>query len=144
MSRIPLTLTTLALVALLGACGSDEPAPAETSAPATATTEPAEVPSPTEATETSDEDEDRLTIELTVADGQVSGADTRTVVPLGSEVTISVLSDVDDEIHVHGYDHHQDVAAGEVSALSFTADIPGVFEIELEDAGLRLVEIEVR
>lgn len=141
MSRIPLTVTVLALVAALAACGSDEPTPVETTAPPAATTEPVEVPSSPTGTE---DDAELLVIELTVADGEVSGAGTRTVVPLGSEVTISVLADVDDEIHVHGYDHHQDVVAGEVSALSFTADIPGVFEIELEDAGLRLVEIEVR
>lgn len=140
MSRVSRALLALAIAAGLSACGSDEPTPVETSAPATATTEPVEVPSSTSASE---DERDPLAIELTVADGEVSGADTRTVVPLGTDVAISVLSDVDDEIHVHGYDLHQDVVAGEVSALTFTADIPGVFEVELEDAGLRLVELEV-
>lgn len=133
MSRVPLTVLALALAAGLSACGDDAPTPAGTTAPA-------DVPSPA----TTGADAERPVIELTVHDGEVSGADTRTSVPLGSEVTISVTSDVDDVIHLHGYDVHQDVTAGSTTALTFTADIPGVFEVELEDAGLRLIEVEVR
>lgn len=143
MSRIPPTVLALALVAALAACGDDEPVPAGTPAPTTATTAPAGTPT-AEPAETGGEDDERLVIELTVRDGEVSGAEARTPVPLGSEVTISVTSDVDDVIHLHGYDVHQDVSAGTTAALTFTADIPGVFEVELEDAGLRLVELEVR
>jgi heme/copper-type cytochrome/quinol oxidase subunit 2 len=58
-------------------------------------------------------------------------------------VTVRVTSDVADEIHVHGYDLKQDVEAGSTAEISFTADIPGVFEVELENAGFKLADLEV-
>ena len=51
---------------------------------------------------------------------------------VGDEVAVTVLSSVDDEIHVHGYDHRFDAMAGEVTLVTFTADVFGIFEVELE------------
>lgn len=62
---------------------------------------------------------------------------------MGETVTLRVRSDVADHVHLHGYDVFQDVDAGETAELTFEADIPGVFEVELEDAGIQLVELEV-
>src|SRR3546814_16091229 len=76
---------------------------------------------------------------VTCAGGHVKGGG-RTSVPLGDAVTIRVTSDVTDHVHLHGYDVLADVAAGGTAELVFTADIPGVFEVELEDAGLALLE----
>ena len=67
-----------------------------------------------------------------------------TEVALGDEVTIAVTADTADQVHVHGYDELVDVRPGEVAQVRFTADIPGVFEVELEDAGLPLLELTVR
>ena len=64
-------------------------------------------------------------------------------VSLGDVVTLRVTSDVADEIHVHGYDIMQDVGAGETAEVTFTADIPGQFEVELEKAGIPLVQLVV-
>ncbi|MDE0804281.1 MAG: hypothetical protein OSA99_13285, partial [Acidimicrobiales bacterium] len=69
-------------------------------------------------------------IEVSVADGAVDGGG-RTNVSLGDTVTIRVTSDVDDHIHLHGYDVLADIAAGETAELTFDATIPGVFEVEL-------------
>lgn len=82
-------------------------------------------------------------IEITVSGGEVDGPGT---VPLdaGTDVELVVTSDVDDHIHVHGYDIFQGVTAGEPATLTFTADIPGVFEVELEDSGAHLVDLQVR
>ena len=55
-----------------------------------------------------------------------------------------VTSDVADEVHVHGYDEKAAVPANGTVELSFTADIPGVFEVELEQRGRRLLTLEVR
>jgi hypothetical protein len=55
-----------------------------------------------------------------------------------------VRSDVADHVHLHGYDLMRDVAPGAPAQLVFTADIPGRFEIELEDRHLQLAELEVR
>ena len=81
-------------------------------------------------------------IEVSVEGGQVAG-DTEVAVSTGTEVSIEVTSDVTDVIHVHGYDLHEDVDEGSTATVSFTADIPGVFEVELEEAGLLLVELTV-
>jgi heme/copper-type cytochrome/quinol oxidase subunit 2 len=83
-------------------------------------------------------------VELAVSGGQVLGGGPRTVdVPLGATVSLGVTSDVADEVHVHGYDITHDVAPDAPAELTFVADAEGVFEVELEDAGLLLAELEV-
>ena len=62
----------------------------------------------------------------------------------GREVVIVVNSDVADQVHLHGYDLTADVAPGAPGTIRFTADAPGRFEIELEDRGLQIAELEVR
>jgi sirohydrochlorin ferrochelatase len=49
-----------------------------------------------------------------------------------------------DKVHLHGYDLSADVAPGRPAVIDFTADAPGVFEVELEQAHLRLVELQVQ
>jgi hypothetical protein len=44
----------------------------------------------------------------------------------------------------HGYDLSADVAPGRPAVIDFTADAPGVFEVELEQAHLRLFELQVQ
>ena len=47
-------------------------------------------------------------------------------------------------MHLHGYDLMADVAPGAPATIRFTADVPGIFEVELEDRGLHIAELEVR
>ena len=61
----------------------------------------------------------------------------------GETVRFRVRSPQDDEIHVHGYDLTRGVPAGETVAMSFPADIEGIFEIELERSGVALGELRV-
>lgn len=75
--------------------------------------------------------------------GTVTTADDRLKVPLGGVVELTFTSDVADEIHVHGYDIFGDLAPGQETVLRFTADIPGIFEVELEGSHLLLLELEV-
>ena len=49
----------------------------------------------------------------------------------GETVFIVVDSDEGAEIHVHGYEIEAPVEAGEKAQVSFTADLEGVFEVEL-------------
>lgn len=85
----------------------------------------------------------RTLIDLTATGGHVDGGVRRKEVALGSTVTVRVTSDVAEEIHVHGYDRKQDLQPGKPGEVTFTADIPGVFEVELERAGHKLVELAV-
>jgi plastocyanin len=82
-------------------------------------------------------------VEVSVGEGQVSGDTGRVPVALGETVTLVVTSDVADEVHVHGYDLAAAVAADRPTSLTFTADTPGVFEVELHDAGTALLSLQV-
>lgn len=82
-------------------------------------------------------------ISITVRGGTASGETGRVTVPLGTPVTMSVTSDVADEIHVHGYDRKAEIPAGGTASVSFTATVPGVFEAELEQPKLQLLQLQV-
>lgn len=81
---------------------------------------------------------------LTYGAGQVSGVSGRVEVALGSDVVLRVTSDVTDELHLHGYDEKIDLVAGAPGELRFRADIPGIFELELEQTGKQLTRLQVR
>ena len=80
---------------------------------------------------------------FTFTGGHVSG-DSRVTVKLGEQVTIRVVSDVAEEIHVHTYDRMVDLEPGVPGEITFTADIPGVHEVELEHSALHLTSLEVQ
>jgi hypothetical protein len=82
-------------------------------------------------------------IEVQVAGGQVSGDTGRVPVATGTHVTLVVTSDVADQAHLHGYDLEAELAPGEPAELTFDATIPGVFEVELHEAGTVLLSLQV-
>jgi hypothetical protein len=104
-------------------------APTSTEAPPATTTEAAPAP---------------VQVDVVVVGGEPQGGIVRESVDLDSEVVVTVTSDVADEVHVHGYDLMADVAPGAPATIRFTADAPGRFEIELEDTGVQIAELEVR
>lgn len=83
------------------------------------------------------------TIAVEVVGGEPIGGHQRVEVELNSEVAIMVTSDTAEEIHVHGYDILHSVAVGQPLHFSFTAEIPGVFEVELEGSGRLLLQLTV-
>jgi FtsP/CotA-like multicopper oxidase with cupredoxin domain len=83
-------------------------------------------------------------IEAKVTGGEVDTASRRVRVDRGEKVRIRVEADHAEEVHVHGYDLKEDVAPGEPAVIEFTADAPGVFEVELEEAALKLFELQVQ
>jgi hypothetical protein len=58
-------------------------------------------------------------------------------------VRLLVRSDVADHVHLHGYDIFRDVAPGAPARLAFRATVPGRFEVELEDRGIQIAELQV-
>jgi len=75
---------------------------------------------------------------IRVKGGVVAGDVKSIEVAKGDTVRIVVSSDVDDEIHLHGYDLEQDAAPGKPARFKFEADVEGAFELEshaAEDAG---------
>jgi len=78
-----------------------------------------------------------------VSNGEVEGPE-QLPASVGDVVTFSVTSDVRDEVHVHTYDVLVPVEPGRPATVRVRADIPGVFEIELEDSHLLLTKLRVR
>lgn len=87
--------------------------------------------------------DDSVEILVTVAGGQLT-SERRAEVKLGDNVKIVIRSDTADELHLHGYDLTVDVAAGQDAELAFVAEIPGIFEVELEGLRLQVLELVVK
>jgi heme/copper-type cytochrome/quinol oxidase subunit 2 len=84
------------------------------------------------------------TVQITVTGNDVQTAERRVKVPLDGKVRLEVTADRADEVHLHGYDRKVDIEPGTPAVLEFTADVPGVFDVELEEASLKLVELQVQ
>jgi heme/copper-type cytochrome/quinol oxidase subunit 2 len=126
-------------------------APSSTTSPTTTTTT---VPSPvdsapattttvSEPSTTTEAVSAGMVIEVIVDGSGIVTGGGRVSVELGDEITLSVTSEVADEVHVHGFDLYLDLEPGITGELTFVADVPGVFEIELERSRVVLVDLEV-
>jgi cytoskeletal protein RodZ len=80
---------------------------------------------------------------ITVVNGQPQGGVKTVSFKKNEQVVLKVRSDVADEIHVHGYDLKKDVTKGGSVTFTFKATIEGRFEVELEDAGTQIANLEV-
>ena len=83
------------------------------------------------------------TVEIKVNHGRLVAGPAVIKLKQGDQVTLRVTSDSNDELHVHGYDLHLNLIAGEPAQLSFTADHSGRFEYELHHAHSDLGAFEV-
>ena len=61
----------------------------------------------------------------------------------GEPIRFRVESDVADEVHFHGYDVGKEVEAGGSVSFNVPATIPGIFEVELEEAKEQIAEVTV-
>jgi hypothetical protein len=82
--------------------------------------------------------------QIEVKGGKPVGGIKKIKVDKGERVRLAVHSDVADEVHVHGYDFHKDVAAGGTVRFDFPAKIDGSFEIELEDLKEQIASLQVQ
>jgi hypothetical protein len=110
--------------------------PVESTEPPVESTEP-----PVEPTEPPAEEPLGVTVEI--ESGTVVGGIQRLKAKIGDQIRITVSSDVEDEFHLHAYDLTLQIAPNEPATLIFEADIPGVFEGELHDAGYQILSLEV-
>lgn len=53
----------------------------------------------------------------------------------GGRVRFRVTSDIDGEVHVHGYDYEKPIKAGGSVSFDFPAKLEGGFEVELHHGG---------
>jgi len=83
-------------------------------------------------------------IKVAVRNGKVTPADHREDVKVGDTVRLTVSSDQADEVHVHGVNIEQPVAAGKSVTITFQVKDPGIYEVETHESDLTLLEIEAR
>lgn len=83
-------------------------------------------------------------VNVSVQDGKVAPKPHRVDVTQGATVRLQVTSDVDDVLHVHGFDVEEPLEAGHTTAVELTADQPGLFEVETHETELELLQLEVR
>jgi hypothetical protein len=139
--RLAVAATILALAA--AGCGDDRQpssgtSPSVTSAPvATATATPGPTP-----TATPEPTEPAPTARFEVARGKVVSGPRTVEVPVGTRVIIEAVTDAADELHVHGYDKEVALRPNRSGRVEFTADVAGVFEVELH-SGVRLCNLRV-
>lgn len=143
-----------AVAVLVAACGDDDgqsdaaTSTTETDSADNSSTTKAVAPETTTTSLPADEENDPdaeaegTLLEVNVSAGAVDGGG-RAPIDLGETVTIRVTSDVEDSIHLHGYDVEVDITPASPADLTFDATIPGVFEVELEESGLQLLELEI-
>ncbi|HUP26400.1 MAG TPA: hypothetical protein VM124_01995 [Candidatus Limnocylindrales bacterium] len=83
------------------------------------------------------------TLNLVIKDRKVASADSVLKVTQGDAVVISILSDEDEELHLHGYDKAVELHKDKPAELRFTANITGNFPYELERSGAGLGSLQV-
>lgn len=80
---------------------------------------------------------------IVVRDGEPVGGVEELEFTAGEEIRFKVSSDAAEEIHVHGYDIAEEVPAGGTVEFDFPAEIEGIFEVELEELGVQILELRV-
>jgi FtsP/CotA-like multicopper oxidase with cupredoxin domain len=76
--------------------------------------------------------------------GKPAGGIQKLTVKKGDAVVVNVTSpNTSDEVHVHGYDLHGDLAPHKPVKIAFNAKIEGIFEIELEGSKTQIAELKV-
>ena len=83
-------------------------------------------------------------VRIAVRNGRTIGGVRRVRLERGRRLLLVVTADVADHVHVHGYDVMRDVAPGAPARIRLRATIPGRFEVELEDRGPLIADLEVR
>ncbi|MER7893250.1 hypothetical protein ABTX15_25850 [Micromonospora sp. NPDC094482] len=135
---------------LLAGCGGGADEPAATASPvapstsvaAPTTTAAAASPTPAVTTPAASPVDKQITV--TVAKRRVDPPTGRVTVAKGDLVRITVISDVPDELHVHGYDLGARLPAGKAGSVEFRADRTGLFEVETHETELVLFQLVVR
>lgn len=118
-SRLIAVVAVVAAAFLLASCGANEPTAQPTSTAAAR--------------------------ELTakIAKGDVTPSAERVEVKVGTLVKITVTTDTEDELHVHGYDKKLTVVPSTARTLTFLADKTGRFEIEFHKADKLIYQLVV-
>ena len=90
-------------------------------------------------------DQADVLIQIEYLGGEVITSETRVSVSDGDVVVFSIISDVDELIHVHGVDYLGEVSSGSSpSYLGFEVEVSGIFEVEFENSRAFITELLVK
>jgi hypothetical protein len=141
----------VALFFALGGRGDDSGSTAVAQDEQTTTggeSEPSSAPAQTQTTsapETTSSPPPKPTIErIIIRSGKPVGGVKRLEYQRGERVRFSVRTDAADEVHVHGFEIENEVPANGSVRFDFPADIEGVFEVELHEAGVTIAELRIQ
>ena len=97
------------------------------------------------AMETLSPEQADVVIEVEYLEGEVITSESRVSASEGDVVVFSVVSDVDELIHVHGVDYMGEVSSGSSpSYFGFKIEASGIFEVEFEDSRTFITELLVK
>ncbi len=81
--------------------------------------------------------------EINIQNGRVVSGPTLLQVHEGDEITLKIVSDRSEEVHLHGYDLHAHIVPGETTTLAFAATRTGRFGMEMHRIHVELGTLEV-
>jgi hypothetical protein len=81
--------------------------------------------------------------EINIQNGRIVSGSTLLQVREGDEITLKIVSDRSDEVHLHGYGLHAYIVPGETAMLAFTATRTGRFGLEMHRSHIELGTLEV-
>ncbi len=144
---IAVVIAVVAVVAIAAGGSSDDGADRASSTDAVTAPEATPEPDATQEPAATEEPEPTPTPDpvpkVVVKGGEPVGGVEELEFTEGERIRFTVVSDVADHVHVHGYDLMKDVSAGGQATFSFKATITGIFEAELEDRGVQVVSLRV-
>lgn len=127
-----LTLVLAACMLVVAGCGTEAPAPG------------AGVSAPTAAEGSTSPEVEAVTIEVTIADHEISPRDDRVDVQVGQPVRLVVDSDAADKLHVHSDPEHEfAVEAGQDQEFEFTVTRPGQVAVESHHTEATIAQLVV-
>lgn len=86
-----------------------------------------------------------LTIDVTIANGQVTPTNATLQAKVHQQITLHVTSDASDELHVHSTpDHKFQVAATPNQTFGFAVEVPGNVAVELHHLDRTVATIQVQ
>ncbi|WP_032391760.1 MULTISPECIES: hypothetical protein [Nocardiaceae] len=136
LSPLRAAIIGCATVALVAGCGSSSGG----TSPSTA--EP--VPS-TDSTAAVSAEPDSLRMNLSIVGGTVEPTNQRLDASVGQSVSISIDSDITDELHVHSVPEHTfEIEPGKDQLFTFTVDVPGQVDVELHHSDRTVATLVVR
>nr|WP_179282710.1 hypothetical protein [Rhodococcus sp. 15-1154-1] len=136
LSPVRAAIIGCAAVALVAGCGSSSDVTSPTAA------EP--VPS-TDSTASVSAQPDTLQMVLSIDGGTVEPTNQRLDASVGQTISMSITSDVTDELHVHSVPEHTfEIEPGKDQLFTFTVDVPGQVDVELHHSDRTVATLVVR